>query len=344
MPATQDNECRMRVIVPAHRAESTIDACLSALLAAGFETDSILVVDDGSPDRTGEKAHAHGVRVKRHETPQRPAAARNSGAAEVVDADVLVFVDSDVVVHPGLRDRLLAHFGDAELSAVIGSYDDRPGGSLVSRYRNLLHHMTHQQAAGPITTFWSGLGAMRRSAFDGAGGFDPAWEDIEDVELGLRVTEAGGRIRLDPDMQGTHLKEWTVRSMVRTDLWGRAVPWTRLIREGRLGSRELNASLAHRLSALSVLAVLAALPVALLDARALWPATAAVIAFVVLNLPLLRLMARTGGSRLALASLPFHALHYLAAVTGYAKVRLFEPAPSHRTRNLAPAAGEMPPR
>ncbi|MGH7896935.1 MAG: acetone carboxylase subunit gamma, partial [Candidatus Binatia bacterium] len=41
-----------------------------------------------------------------------------------------------------------------------------------SRFRNLLHRHVHQEGAGPATTFWAGLGAIRREAFERVGGFD----------------------------------------------------------------------------------------------------------------------------------------------------------------------------
>ncbi len=311
------------MIVPAHRAEKTIQSCLHAIFSSGFARESVLVVNDGSPDRTGDIAHETGVRVLTHETPRRPSGARNSGVANT-DGEILVFIDSDVIVHPGMRARLESHFSDPSLTGVIGSYDDLCGGTVVSRYRNLLHHLTHQAAAGPTPTFWSGIGALRRSAFDAAGGFNSEWEDIEDVELGLRVSATGGRILLDPDMLGTHLKEWTLQSMFRTDLLGRAVPWTRLLRSGRVGIGTLNTAWPHRVSGASACLAFITLPAAVFDVRLLWLTAAAFVVFIVVNVGFLRRLAEIGGPFFALRALPFHALHYTAAVLGYARVRIFE--------------------
>ncbi|MEM9755033.1 MAG: glycosyltransferase family A protein [Pseudomonadota bacterium] len=323
MGALEDNSIRLQVIVPAHNAEPTLPACIDALFAAGFRADGILVVDDGSGDRTGAIARAAGLRVKRHDIAQRPARARNAGAAEV-DADVLVFIDADVVVHPDLQSKIRRHFADPSVSAVIGSYDANPGGPVVSRYRNLLHHVTHQKAGGKSQTFWSGIGAIRQETFEAAGGFDPAWEDIEDVELGLRVTEAGGTILLDPTMQGTHLKLWTVRSMFRTDLFGRAVPWTRLMRAGRLRVGTLNTAWAHRVSAACVLFGAIALAASPFEVRALWGVAGAAVGFAIANATLLRRFSRIADPVFAVQSMPFHIVHYTAAVLGYLRVRLFE--------------------
>jgi GT2 family glycosyltransferase len=310
------------VVIPAHQAESTLDACISGVLESGFARGELLVVDDGSTDRTAAIARSHDVRVLSNATPLRPARARNRGV-EAVTARVVLFVDADVVLRGGVRARLSAHFRDPAVHAVIGSYDDRPdAGSVVSDYRNLLHHYVHQRAGGRSDTFWTGIGAVRRDEFLRLGGLRPDWENIEDVEFGLRLTGAGGTILLDPAIQGTHLKVWTPRSMFRTDLHGRAVPWTRLLRSGAAPAGRLNTTLPHRIAALGVAAALAALPLALLWAPAIWLLPVGAAAFLAASLPFLAALGRLRGPGFALCAAPWHALHYVAALLGYAKVRL----------------------
>jgi hypothetical protein len=68
------------------------------------------------------------------------------------------------------------------------------------------------------------------------GGFDTVRfprPQIEDIELGYRLRDAGGRIVLDPTVQGTHLKQWTFWRMLRTDVIDRGIPWMRLLLERR---------------------------------------------------------------------------------------------------------------
>ena len=130
--------------------------------------------------------------------------------------DVLVFIDADIEIHPDAFSRIRRAFtADPGLAALFGSYDDSPEAEgVVSVFRNLLHHHVHQSAAGPATTFWGGIGAVRRDAFERVGGFDQerfAEPSVEDIELGMRLTAAGAHILLDPDVQGKHLKRWTLR-------------------------------------------------------------------------------------------------------------------------------------
>jgi GT2 family glycosyltransferase len=316
---------QLTVVVPAYNASSTLERCLLALFRAEFGRSEVVVVDDGSTDGTAEVARRLGVGLVRHDTPQRPAEARNAGA-RAADAPLIAFVDADVAVHGDVRDRILDRFAaEPDLEALFGSYDTAPPApAVVSRYRNLLHHFVHRRAAAEAETFWTGLGAVRRTRFEALGGFDPAWDYLEDVEFGLRLRAQGGRIRLDPDIQGTHLKAWTLRSMMRTDLWGRAVPWTRLLRSRSARTGSLNTAREHQaaagavaLMAASVLAAPAWPPAAfgaLGGAALFWAANARFFAF----------LARVGGPVFALRAAPYHAAHYAAALAGYLWVRIVE--------------------
>ncbi len=228
-------------------------------------------------------------------------------------ADVVLFVDSDVVVHRDVLTRVRRTFeGDERLAALFGSYDDTVATTgTVAGFRNLLHHVVHQRSAGDVRSFWAGLGAVRRSAFDAAGGFDAdryPVPSIEDIELGGRLASEG-RILLDPALLGTHLKEWTLETMVRTDFGGRGVPWVRLlVRERRLPST-LNLGARERLSLLAALAI----GYGIVRRRPLVGA-AGLGGEIALNRDLLALLERRLGVRGAVAGLGLHTLHQLTAV------------------------------
>lgn len=280
------------VVVPATDRPRTLGRCLAALRGGAEPPDEIVVVD--RPRGLG------------------PAAARNAGAARA-RGEILVFVDADVEVHPDAVGRIRAAFGrESELTALFGSYDDSPAApGAVSGFRNLLHHHVHQRAAGPATTFWAGFGSVRRDAFTAAGGFDAgryAVPAVEDVELGLRLSARGGRLRLDPELLCTHLKAWTLLEMVRTDFARRGVPWVVLLLERRRGARALN--LGPRHSASAVVSVAGAVATVAGRPRG---AVAAVAALVLLNRSFYALVLARRGPREAAAAVPLHALHHLAA-------------------------------
>ena len=197
-----------------------LSEAIESVVAQTITDWELLIVDDGSEIPAGPVDHPR-ISVLRLPGSLGPAAARNEGASRAT-GDVLVFVDADVVVHPEGIGRIRRAFdSEPELAALFGSYDDDPfDPGIVSAFRNLLHHHVHTSAAGPASTFWAGLGAIRREAFDEAGGFDAArypQPSVEDIDLGLRVSAAGGLIRLDPSVRGTHLKAWTLLDMLEAD-------------------------------------------------------------------------------------------------------------------------------
>lgn len=229
---------RLSVIVPAYRCGADLARCLEAVLGNELPRSEweLIVVDDGSPDDTAAVAARFADRVlSTPHGPKGPAAARNLGAA-VASGDVLVFVDADVcIAHDALRRFQEVFSRYADVSAAFGAYDLTPAAaSMVSRYRNLLHHYVHATNAGPATTFWAGCGAVRREAFASVGGFDAERyprPQIEDIDLGYRLSNAGHRILLVPTIQGKHLKRWTWRGGLTTDFRDRGVPWMRLLLE-----------------------------------------------------------------------------------------------------------------
>jgi hypothetical protein len=277
---------RLSVIVPATVPAPTLSRCLAAVEAAG--PDELLVAD--------EPAGA------------TPAAARNL-AVDRATGDVLVFVDADVLVHPDALDRIRTRLRDPALDAVFGSYDDSPEASgPVSGFRNLLHHHVHHAGAGRAESFWTGLGAVRRTAFDGAGRLDPDRRWLEDVELGARLVQAGARIELDPAIQGTHLKRYTLASMLHVDTVERAIPWVDLMLAGRAPHSALNAGAKHRASALLALGVVGAAAL-----RRPAPALVALGAFAAMNADLYAKVARRRGPFEAAAAVPLHVMHHVTA-------------------------------
>src|SRR5207247_4681140 len=126
------------------------------------------------------------------------------------------------------------------------------------------------------STFWTGLGAVRWESCSEVGGFDENVEFMEDVEFGMRMSAAGQSIVLDPSVQGTHLKRWTVWGMLRTDIFGRGVPWIRIMLRQGHATNTLNLGWRERLSVLASLSVV--LAVALLQPLAALVALTSVVA------------------------------------------------------------------
>ena len=333
----------LSVIVPAHNAVSTLRQALEALEGSDLARHEfeILLVDDGSTDETSVVAAEFcDMVVRLSGKPHGPAFARNRGV-EACRGEVLVFVDADVVVHADALPRLAERFrSQDEVSAVFGSYDDRPTSpGIVSQYRNLMHHYVHQLGRGEAETFWAGLGAIRRDDFLDVGMFDEwhyARPQIEDIELGRRLRLRNHRVMLDPDIQGTHLKRWTLRQTLLSDFRHRGVPWMwLLLQEGNPArSSTLNVQTIEKvLTALTALAML--MPVLALVLKAWWPllfAVAIALLILVAKAGFYLFLTRARGPLFAAAVMPLHLAYYvgnsLSVFSGWLSHILFgEPIP-----------------
>jgi GT2 family glycosyltransferase len=190
----------LTVVVPTRGRAAYLEVTLDSLTRQRARTaHELLVVDDGATDATPEVAERFGVRLVRHGERRSLNAARNTGVREA-QADLIAFVDDDVVAPPGWVDAV------AE-GAARHPEADAFGGPIRARLEG-----SPPRACGredpPITTLdlgpedveaemvWGANFAVRRSAIERIGEFDErldrAHGDEEDWLVRLRA--AGGRI------------------------------------------------------------------------------------------------------------------------------------------------------
>ncbi len=192
---------RASIIVPTRLRAGYLEVALASIApqaaAAGAE---LLVVDDGPDARTHAIAQRHGARYVAHATSRGLNAARNTGI-DAAAADLLVFVDDDVEVHPGWLQALIG--ADAAAAPQVGVLT----GPIRARFEG--HRLRScGREDPPITTqdhgpqdrdvpyAWGANMTVRRAAFARAGRFDESRELYGDEqEWQGRLLAAGGRIR-----------------------------------------------------------------------------------------------------------------------------------------------------
>ena len=305
------------LIIPVFNGGEHLARCLRAIGRSQAPVLECIVVDDGSSDDSAEVAAAAGALVLNVRGRKGPASARNLGAA-VARGEVLLFVDADVCVHRDTVARFMARFeDDPGIDAIIGSYDDEPGDpGFVSQYKNLLHHYVHQHGCSDSAVFWTGCGAIRRDVFDASGGFDDSYARpcIEDIDLGYRLRDADRKIVLDATIQATHLKRWRLSGLLHSDIFDRALPWTRLILRSNRLPDDLNLAVSQRLSGALMLSSAVLLAAAAIYPAALALSIASFLGIIALNWKLYHFLACKRGLWFAARALPLHLSYLLYSI------------------------------
>ncbi len=185
------------IVVPAYNAEATLPGLIEAVLGQGHPGGmELVIVDDGSTDRTAEIVkHYPGVRYIRQDN-AGPASARNLGAREA-KGDFIFFTDSDCRPQRGWIAAMMDGFIKENVAVVAGSYGIANPSSALAR---VIHAdiMFRHRVLMPLYpgAFGSYNFAVRRGMFEAVGGFNDRYRRAsgEDNDLSYKIIANGGRI------------------------------------------------------------------------------------------------------------------------------------------------------
>ncbi len=215
--AQTKNATKISVIIPACGGAGSLTECIGAVRKSGGETTEIIVVDNASPDGTMEAVYALGCQVVGAEKGGGLAAARNRGAKEAT-GEILLFLDSDIVLADDALPAMERAFRDTGCDALVGHYEKPPKGTppftaLLDSF--VLWH--HEQSAtdGEIPWFWASIGAVRRELFEETGGFREDRRGAEDFDFGYDISSRGSKILRREDICGSHKRVHTLWSYLK---------------------------------------------------------------------------------------------------------------------------------
>jgi O-antigen biosynthesis protein len=207
---------RVSVVVCSYNSERTMAACLASLEKLAYPDYEVIVVNDGSTDRTLAIAEQFPY-CRIISGPNRGlSAARNIGA-EAATGTIVAYTDSDCVADPHWLDYLVAtmlrnglaacggpNFPPAEPSLVPSAVAVSPGGP------------THVLLSDEIAEHIAGCNmAFERDLILALGGFDPIFRAAgDDVDFCWRVQDAGYRIGYSPAAMVWHFRRNTVGAYI----------------------------------------------------------------------------------------------------------------------------------
>jgi glycosyltransferase involved in cell wall biosynthesis len=178
------------VVVAVYNAERFLREALDSVLAQDYEPLEVIVVDDGSTDRSGEIARSYPrLRYLRQEN-GGPAAARNAAIA-FARGELLAVADADDVQLPHRLSLQVGYLLEhPEVSVTLGRQEwiTPPPGAARDRIWGDLDGV-------PLASMVARARAVRE-----VGGYDPALRTAEDVDLLVRLRERGHRLAIVPEV------------------------------------------------------------------------------------------------------------------------------------------------
>ncbi|RVX43548.1 cellulose synthase/poly-beta-1,6-N-acetylglucosamine synthase-like glycosyltransferase [Nonomuraea polychroma] len=178
----------LTVIVPAHNEEHGLPATLRSMAAQTVPPEKVIVVDDGSTDRTSEVAAAHGVTVLRPPHNLGSKAKAQNYALPHCDTDLVLAVDADTVLAPDYIERIKPAFDDPEVGVAAGNVQARFTRTPWERGRSTEYlfgfhwHRPIQQLANSPLVCSGCCSVFRRASLTAFGGF-PERTIVEDMDF-----------------------------------------------------------------------------------------------------------------------------------------------------------------
>ncbi len=195
------------VLIPAYNEESVIVETVNSVLLSDLKDIHVIVVDDGSSDKTLELLQ---VNFGRNEAVQIIHQANHGKAAALNNAllhartDIVVTIDADTEIEPDAIRKLLRHFSDPTVAAVAGNVKVGNRSRWLTRWQ-ALEYVTSQNMEkrafdllNCITVVPGALGAWRRKAIEDGGGIT-ADTVAEDADLTIAIRRLGWRITYDEE-------------------------------------------------------------------------------------------------------------------------------------------------
>ncbi len=219
------------IVVPAHDEEDCIQETLDNMRHLEYPYYEVIVVDDGSTDRTGriiDRMAAQNSQWLRamHQSPNKGKAMALNKAVAKANGEIIVVVDADSLLEKDALIYLVSHFVASEnVGAVTGSPRVRNRTTLlgkiqVGEYSYIIGLIKRaQRVYGRILTVSGAVVAYRRTAVFDVGLFDPA-AVTEDIEITWKMHTRSWDVRYEPRALCWVLVPETIRG-----LWRQRVRW-----------------------------------------------------------------------------------------------------------------------
>jgi glycosyltransferase involved in cell wall biosynthesis len=200
--------------VPCYNAAATVRRAVESVLAQTIRPDEVLLVDDGSTDRSLDAVRGLDVRIieQSRNLGRGEARARAMGEAR---HEYVLCCDATNTLEPAFVEKGSIGFDDPRVAAVFGRITQPPAATLAERWRGRhLFKVDAVQALRRRTLLCTWGTLVRASAVRRVGGYDRRLRHTEDGELGIRLLAADFDVVYDPALTVTSIAPNTVAQVL----------------------------------------------------------------------------------------------------------------------------------
>ena len=311
------------IIIPVKNGGATIGSCLSSIKRSYYKNIEIIVVNDHSTDNTVEIVKSFNYIILKPENGIGANNARNFGASKAT-GEILVFMDSDIVVERETILGIVETLEEKYIDAVVGIYTAKHRHeSFVSQYKNLWVRYSYIKSPPAIDWLFGSISGIKKEAFQKLGGFNVdllAKHGHDDIELGKRFAQAKLNIVLNMDIEVEHLKNYTLLSFIKNE-YHRSLGFAEMAMRFRETTRSLRRGFVNVYPSFVISTLLSIFVVAIIIGGLAgiisdWFILGAVGLYLILNIRFLNYLEQVRGLFAMIVMIPFLLIDHIVCLFG----------------------------
>ena len=209
---------KISIIIPVYNSSLTLKECLEAIFNSNFKNFEVIVISDNSTDNSVGIAKQYQCKIIELSENKGPAFARNEGA-KISEGDILLFVDSDVIIKKDALNYLSEKFLQNEIDAIQGIYSHEPTyKSIVTQYQMSYNcYYIWPENKKYASTLSTCCFAIRKKIFLNLKGFNVNFKraSAEDEEFGYFLIDKGYKILILRELNVEHRVNYNLKHFIK---------------------------------------------------------------------------------------------------------------------------------
>ena len=209
---------KISIIVPTYNSSLTLKECLEAVFNSNFKNFEVIVISDNSTDNSVGIAKQYQCKIIELSENKGPAFARNEGA-KISEGDILLFVDSDVIIKENALNYLSEKFLQNEIDAIQGIYSHEPTyKSIITQYQMSYNcYYIWPENKKYASTLSTCCLAIRKKIFLNLKGFNVNFKrpSAEDEEFGYFLIDKGYKILILRELNVEHRVNYNLKHFIK---------------------------------------------------------------------------------------------------------------------------------